>query len=146
MILSSYCQRWHPLFKKDTLFLALPSWINLNHGWSLSGNSFSFLPSTVTGMNDPVMWILTSFNKVKIFKDWYCFEMKSRIQHWVLINNVAISYKNGVEALVEKGEDKFYSTFLFLIQYVIQMNFNDVEIFFEKFFLYFLFTSDTGLI
>lgn len=72
--------------------------------------------------------------------------MKSRIQHWVLINNVAISYKNGVEALVEKGEDKFYSTFLFLIQYVIQMNFNDVEIFFEKFFLYFLFTSDTGLI
>lgn len=65
--------------------------------------------------------------------------MKSRIQHWVLINNVAISYKNGVEALVEKGEDKFNSTFLFLIQYVIQMNFNDVEIFFEKFFLYFFF-------
>lgn len=72
--------------------------------------------------------------------------MKSRIQHWVLINNVAISYKNGVEALVEKGENKFNSTILFLIQYVIHMNFNDVEIFFEKFFLYFLFTSDTGLI
>lgn len=72
--------------------------------------------------------------------------MKSRIQHWVLINNVAISYKNGVEALVEKGEDKFNSTFIFLIQYVIQMNFKDVEIFLEKFFLYFLFTSDTGLI
>lgn len=38
--------------------------------------NFSLLPRN---MNDQVMWILTSFIKVKISKDWYCLEMKSRI-------------------------------------------------------------------